>query len=101
MLRGMNKSQLLTELAALLGQTAVIGDASQMAAYLNEPRKALQKELGESDEGRDEINDLEDRIRKTKLSTEAREKAMAEVKKLRSMSPMSAEIGRASCRERV
>src|SRR5678809_1377167 len=48
--------------------------------------KAIQKELGEGEEGRDEMNELEERIRKTKLSKEAREKAQAEVKKLRSMS---------------
>src|SRR6201999_3250821 len=53
--------------------------------------KAIQKELGEGEEGRDEMNELDERIRKTKLSKEAREKAAAEVKKLRSMSPMSAE----------
>jgi ATP-dependent Lon protease len=58
---------------------------------LNEQLKAIQKELGEGDEGRDEMNELEERIRKTKLSKEARDKAAAEVKKLRSMSPMSAE----------
>jgi ATP-dependent Lon protease len=66
-------------------------EKTQREYYLNEQLKAIQKELGEGDEGRDEMNELEDRIRKTKLSKEAREKAMAEVKKLRSMSPMSAE----------
>jgi ATP-dependent Lon protease len=66
-------------------------EKTQREYYLNEQLKAIQKELGEGDEGRDEMNELETRIRKTKLSKEAREKAMAEVKKLRSMSPMSAE----------
>src|SRR5690606_24858658 len=66
-------------------------EKTQREYYLNEQLKAIQKELGEGDEGRDEMNELEDRIRKTKLSKEAREKAFAEVKKLRSMSPMSAE----------
>ena len=66
-------------------------EKTQREYYLNEQLKAIQKELGEGDEGRDELNELEDRIRKTKLSKEAREKAQAEVKKLRSMSPMSAE----------
>jgi ATP-dependent Lon protease len=66
-------------------------EKTQREYYLNEQLKAIQKELGEGDESRDEMNELEDRIRKTKLSKEAREKAMAEVKKLRSMSPMSAE----------
>jgi len=66
-------------------------EKTQREYYLNEQLKAIQKELGETDEGRDEMNELEDRIRKTKLSKEAREKANAEAKKLRSMSPMSAE----------
>jgi ATP-dependent Lon protease len=66
-------------------------EKTQREYYLNEQLKAIQKELGEGDEGRDEMNELEERIRKTKLSKEAREKANAEVKKLRSMSPMSAE----------
>src|SRR5215470_19954235 len=66
-------------------------EKTQREYYLNEQLKAIQKELGEGDEGRDEMNELEERIRKTKLSKEARDKAMAEVKKLRSMSPMSAE----------
>jgi ATP-dependent Lon protease len=66
-------------------------EKTQREYYLNEQLKAIQKELGEGEEGRDEMNELEVRIRKTKLSKEAREKAMQEVKKLRSMSPMSAE----------
>ena len=66
-------------------------EKTQREYYLNEQMKAIQKELGEGDDGRDEMNELEDRIRKTKLSKEGREKAAAEVKKLRSMSPMSAE----------
>src|SRR6266852_5639295 len=66
-------------------------DKTQREYYLNEQLKAIQKELGEGEEGRDELAELEERIKKTKLSKEAREKAQAEVKKLRSMSPMSAE----------
>jgi ATP-dependent Lon protease len=66
-------------------------EKTQREYYLNEQLKAIQKELGEGEEGRDELNDLEERIRKTKLSKEAREKAQAELKKLRQMSPMSAE----------
>ncbi|HEY3776951.1 MAG TPA: endopeptidase La [Rhizomicrobium sp.] len=66
-------------------------EKTQREYYLNEQLKAIQKELGEGEEGRDEVNELEERIRKTKLSKEAREKAQAEVKKLRQMSPMSAE----------
>ncbi len=60
-------------------------EKTQREYYLNEQLKAIQKELGEGEEGRDEMNELEERIRKTKLSKEAREKAQAEVKKLRSM----------------
>ncbi len=59
--------------------------------YLNEQLKAIQKELGEGEEGRDEAAELEAKIKKTKLSKEAREKALSELKKLRTMSPMSAE----------
>jgi len=66
-------------------------EKTQREYYLNEQLKAIQKELGDGDESRDELAEIETRIRKTKLSKEAREKAMAEVKKLRSMSPMSAE----------
>jgi len=53
--------------------------------------KAIQKELGETEDGKDELQELEDKIKETKLSKEAREKATAEMKKLRNMSPMSAE----------
>src|SRR5215831_10662819 len=66
-------------------------EKTQREYYLNEQLKAIQKELGEGEEGRDELAELEERIKKTKLSKEAREKATAEVKKLRQMSPMSAE----------
>ena len=66
-------------------------EKTQREYYLNEQLKAIQKELGEGEEGRDEIAEIEERIKKTKLSKEAREKAQAEVKKLRTMSPMSAE----------
>jgi ATP-dependent Lon protease len=66
-------------------------EKSQREYYLNEQMKAIQKELGEVEDGRDEISELEYRIKKTKLSKEAREKALSEVKKLRTMSPMSSE----------
>jgi ATP-dependent Lon protease len=65
-------------------------EKTQREYYLNEQMKAIQKELGD-EEGRDELADLEDKIAKTKLSKEAREKAQHELKKLRQMSPMSAE----------
>jgi ATP-dependent Lon protease len=66
-------------------------EKTQREYYLNEQLKAIQKELGESEDGRDEAAEIEERINKTKLSKEAHDKAMAELKKLRSMSPMSAE----------
>ncbi|MFN4287229.1 MAG: endopeptidase La [Brevundimonas sp.] len=66
-------------------------EKTQREYYLNEQMKAIQRELGETDDARDELIELEARIRKTRLSKEARTKAEAELKKLRNMSPMSAE----------
>ena len=66
-------------------------EKTQREYYLNEQLKAIQKELGESEDGRDEVQELEERIGKTKFNKEAREKAQQELKKLRDMSPMSAE----------
>jgi len=66
-------------------------EKTQREYYLNEQLKAIQKELGEGEDGRDEAAELEEKINKTKLTKEAREKCLAELKKLRSMSPMSAE----------
>ncbi|MBB2959646.1 endopeptidase La [Methylobacterium sp. R2-1] len=66
-------------------------EKTQREYYLNEQMKAIQKELGDSEDGRDELAELEEKIEKTKLTKEAREKATAELKKLRQMSPMSAE----------
>jgi len=66
-------------------------EKTQREYYLNEQMKAIQKELGEGEDGRDEAAEYEERIKETKLSKEAREKADAEIKKLRTMSPMSAE----------
>jgi ATP-dependent Lon protease len=65
-------------------------EKTQREYYLNEQMKAIQKELGDGEE-KDEIGELEDKIKRTKLSKEARDKAMHELKKLRQMSPMSAE----------
>ncbi|HEY0941878.1 MAG TPA: LON peptidase substrate-binding domain-containing protein, partial [Steroidobacter sp.] len=65
-------------------------EKSQREYYLNEQMKAIQKELGDSDE-RDDIAEFEEKIENTKLSKEARDKALAELKKLKQMSPMSAE----------
>jgi ATP-dependent Lon protease len=66
-------------------------EKTQREYYLNEQMKAIQRELGDGDDGREDIAELETRIRNTKLSKEAKTKADAEIKKLRQMSPMSAE----------
>jgi len=66
-------------------------EKTQREYYLNEQMKAIQRELGDPDDQRDELIDLEKRIKKTRLSKEARTKAEGELKKLRNMSPMSAE----------
>src|SRR5260221_1941512 len=65
-------------------------DKTQREFFLHEQMKAIQKELGD-EEGKDELAEIEDKIKKTKLSKEAREKATHEFKKLRQMSPRSAE----------
>jgi ATP-dependent Lon protease len=66
-------------------------EKTQREYYLNEQMKAIQRELGDGDEGREDLAELENRIKNTKLSKEAKAKAEAELKKLRQMSPMSAE----------
>src|SRR5262245_20741645 len=65
-------------------------EKTQREYFLNEQMKAIQKELGD-EEGKDEFAEIEDKIKKTKLSKEASEKATHDLKKLRQMSPMSAE----------
>jgi ATP-dependent Lon protease len=65
-------------------------EKTQREYYLNEQMKAIQKELGDED-GKDDLSEIEERIKTTGLSKEARDKATAELKKLRQMSPMSAE----------
>jgi len=66
-------------------------ERTQREYYLNEQMKAIQKELGDGDNGQDEVREYEEKIAATKLSKEALEKTEAELKKLKSMSPMSAE----------
>ncbi|MTI08478.1 endopeptidase La [Curvivirga aplysinae] len=66
-------------------------EKTQREYYLNEQMKAIQKELGEGDDGKDELTELEETLDKLKLTKEAREKTNAELKKLKTMSPMSAE----------
>ncbi|MEN2979179.1 endopeptidase La [Tistrella bauzanensis] len=66
-------------------------EKTQREYYLNEQLKAIQKELGEGEDGRDESAEIEERIRKARMPKEAHDKAMTELKKLKTMSPMSAE----------
>ncbi len=66
-------------------------EKTQREYYLNEQMKAIQKELNEGEDGVDEIGEIEKKLKNLKLSKEAREKVQSEVKKLRMMSPMSAE----------
>jgi len=66
-------------------------EKTQREYYLNEQLKAIQKELGEIEEGKDELKQLEDAIKKAKMPKEAEEKSFSELKKLKTMSPMSAE----------
>jgi ATP-dependent Lon protease len=73
-------------------------EKTQREYYLNEQMKAIQKELGEGEDGKDEMSELEERIEKTKLSKEAREKATAEMKKLRSHEP---DVGRGDRRAQL
>ena len=66
-------------------------DKTQKEYYLNEQMKAIQKELGDSNDSKDEIAEIEDKLKKINLSDEARDKVKSEIKKLKTMGPMSAE----------
>ena len=66
-------------------------ERTQREYYLNEQMKAIQKELGDGEDGENEITELENKIANIKLSKEAKEKVDGEIKKLKNMSPMSAE----------
>ncbi|MCM8556707.1 endopeptidase La [Sphingomicrobium sediminis] len=66
-------------------------EKTQREYYLNEQMKAIQKELGDDEDGGDELKELASKIRKTKLSKEAKQRAEQELKKLKAMAPMSAE----------
>ena len=66
-------------------------EKTQREYYLNEQLKAIQKELGEGEDGKDEASEIEEKLNKARMPKEAKEKAQAELKKLRNMSPMSAE----------
>ena len=73
-------------------------EKTQREYYLNEQMKAIQRELGDGEEGSNELTELEERIKKTKLSKEARIKADGELKKLK---PMSADVGRSHGRPQL
>ena len=73
-------------------------EKTQREYYLNEQLKAIQKELGEGEDGRDEMAELEERINKTKFSKEARDKAMAELRKLQQHEP---DVGRGDGRPQL
>jgi ATP-dependent Lon protease len=66
-------------------------ERSQKEYYLNEQMRAIQKELGERDEFKSEVQELEEKLKNVKASDEARERCDKEIKKLKMMSPMSAE----------
>jgi ATP-dependent Lon protease len=66
-------------------------ERSQKEYYLNEQMRAIQKELGEKDEFKNEIQEIEEKLKQKKLSAEAKDKVEKEIKKLKMMSPMSAE----------
>jgi len=66
-------------------------ERSQKEYYLNEQMRAIQKELGEKDEFKNEIQEIEEKLKQKKLSAEAKDKVEKELKKLKMMSPMSAE----------
>ena len=66
-------------------------EKTQREYYLNEQLKAIQKELGEIDEGKDELTSISKAISEAKMPKQAKEKCLSELKKLKSMSPMSAE----------
>lgn len=66
-------------------------EKTQREYYLNEQMKAIQKELGEGEDGKDELSEIESKVNKLRLSKEAKEKCLHELKKLRTMSAMSAE----------
>ena len=66
-------------------------DKTQKEYYLNEQMKAIQKELGDTNDPKDEIAEIENQVKKVKFSEEALEKVKSEIKKLKNMGPMSAE----------
>jgi len=86
-----NELELMSVEKRIRGRVKNQMEKTQREYYLNEQLKAIQKELGEIEEGKDELKQLEDSIKKAKMPKEAQEKCFSELKKLKTMSPMSAE----------
>jgi len=86
-----NELELMSVEKRIRGRVKNQMEKTQREYYLNEQLKAIQKELGEIEEGKDELKQLEDSIKKSKMPKEAEEKCFSELKKLKTMSPMSAE----------
>ncbi len=86
-----NEIDLITLEKRIRGRVKNQMEKTQREYYLNEQLKAIQKELGEIEDGKDEIKQIQDLIKKSKMTKEAEEKCNAELKKLKMMSPMSAE----------
>ena len=85
------ESSLLSVEKKIRGRVKNQMEKTQREYYLNEQLKAIQKELGEIDEGKDELSNLSKAIGNAKMPKLAKEKCLSELKKLKSMSPMSAE----------
>jgi ATP-dependent Lon protease len=86
-----NELELMSVEKRIRGRVKNQMEKTQREYYLNEQLKAIQKELGDIEEGKDELKQLEESIKKSKMSKEAEEKCFSELKKLKTMSPMSAE----------
>jgi ATP-dependent Lon protease len=86
-----NELELMSVEKRIRGRVKNQMEKTQREYYLNEQLKAIQKELGEIEEGKDELKQLEETIKKSKMPKEAEEKCFSELKKLKTMSPMSAE----------
>jgi ATP-dependent Lon protease len=86
-----NELELMSVEKRIRGRVKNQMEKTQREYYLNEQLKAIQKELGEIEDGKDELKQLEDSIKKAKMTKEAEEKCFSELKKLKTMSPMSAE----------
>ena len=86
-----NELELMSVEKRIRGRVKNQMEKTQREYYLNEQLKAIQKELGDIEDGKDELKSIEDAIKKAKMPKEAEEKCFSELKKLRTMSPMSAE----------